>query len=128
MSADRAFVPPRTRPDRTAPRPTLRSVSTGATRLPRAPFVVLVLLVLGIALIGLLLLNTAVQQGSFELDELEAETARLRDRQTMLADGVAERSAPDELAEHARRLGMVPAEDLDFLEVPSSAEAGGDGR
>lgn len=93
--------------------------------MPRAPFVVLVLSVLGVGLIGLLLLNTAIQQGSFALDELEAETAELRDRQTTLADDVARRAAPDSLAEAARRLGMVPAENPIFVELPPAQPAGG---
>ncbi|PSL04229.1 septum formation initiator [Haloactinopolyspora alba] len=126
MSAERAVATERARSS--APRrPTLRSVPTGANRMPRAPFVVLVLLVLGVGLIGLLLLNTALQQGSFELEELQAETAELRDRQTTLAERVAERSAPDALAEQARRLGMVPADDPVFLELGAAGSAGSTG-
>ncbi|WP_298326771.1 hypothetical protein [Haloactinopolyspora sp.] len=125
MSADRAFVPAGRRTIPATRRPTLRSVPGGVTRMPRAPFVVLVLSVLGVGLIGLLLLNTAIQQGSFALDELEAETAELRDRQTTLADDVARRAAPDSLAEAARRLGMVPAENPIFVELPPAQPAGG---
>ncbi len=126
MSADRVYAPDRGRP---APRrPVLRSVPTGATRMPRAPFVVLVLFVLGIGLIGLLLLNTALQQGSFALEELEAETAELRDRQTSLAEEVAGHEAPGSLAQRARELGMVPAEDPIFLDVPAGTGDGGASR
>lgn len=130
MSVDRALAPGRAAP---APRrPALRSVPVGASRAPRAPFVVLVLLVLGVGLIGLLLLNTALQQGSFALDELEAETAQLRDRQAALAEDVAARSAPDALASRARDLGMAPAEEPRFLDLnrtgslgPTTAKAAG---
>ncbi|PZF80131.1 septum formation initiator family protein [Jiangella anatolica] len=105
-AAERAYAPV------AAPRrPSLRAVPLRGSRAPRAPFVVLVLLVLGIGLIGLLVLNTALQQGAFELGELQSTTDELRDRQTDLADRVAERSAPDALADQANRMGMVPAEE-----------------
>lgn len=103
-------------------RPSLRSVPLAASHAPRAPFVVLVLLVLGIGLIGLLILNTALQQGSFELGELQSTTDELRDRQTDLADRVAARSAPDALADEAARLGMVPADEAPlFLDLSGGA-------
>ncbi|MBB5789746.1 septum formation initiator family protein [Jiangella mangrovi] len=128
MSAERAAYAPVAAPRR----PSLRSVPSRASHAPRAPFVVLVLLVLGIGLIGLLILNTALQQGSFELGEMQSTTDELRDRQTDLADRVAARSAPDALADEADRLGMVPADEAPrFLELPGSggtpAAGGGDG-
>jgi hypothetical protein len=99
----------------------LHLVPARALRPRRAPFVVLVLLVLGFGLVGLLLLNTALQQGSFELTELERETTLLRDRQAVLADDVAQRSAPGVLAGRARSLGMVPNETPVFLQVEPDA-------
>ncbi|TDD97731.1 cell division protein FtsL [Jiangella asiatica] len=127
MSAERAYA--QVKKQR---RPSLRSVPARSSRAPRAPFVVLVLLVLGFGLIGLLVLNTALQQGSFDLGELQSRTDELRDRQAQLAEDVAERSAPDALAERARRMGMVPAEaPPEFLRLPGSAAdetvANGDG-
>lgn len=126
MSAERALVPGRAGrvPRRIA---SLRILPGGSSRSPRAPFVVLVLIVLGVGLIGLLLLNTSLQQGSFALDELEAETTQLRDQQTTLADEVAARGAPTELARRARLLGMVPVEEPKFLQLPAPASGGGAG-
>jgi hypothetical protein len=107
----------RVMPGRQSLRAELRLVPARALRPRRAPFVVLVLLVLGLGLVGLLALNTSLQQGSFELTELERETALLRDRHAVLADDVARRSAPGVLAERARSLGMVPNEAPVFLQV-----------
>ena len=107
----------RVMPGRQALRAELRLVPARGLRPRRAPFVVLVLLVLGFGLVGLLALNTSLQQGSFELTELERETALLRDRYAVLADDVARRSAPGVLAERARSLGMVPNEAPVFLQV-----------
>ena len=83
----------------------------------KAPFVVLVLLVLGMGLVGLLVLNTSLQQASFELTDLERETAVLRDRQTALAEEAARRAAPGSLADRARSLGMVPNQSPVFLHL-----------
>jgi hypothetical protein len=109
----------RVMPGRQSNRAELRLVPARALRPRRAPFVVLVLLLLGFGLVGLLALNTSLQQGSFELTELERETALLRDRHAVLADDVAHRSAPGVLAERARSLGMVPNEAPVFLQVDS---------
>jgi hypothetical protein len=122
-SAARPMQPAKAAP--AARRPGLRVVPGGRTRPPRAPFVVLVLLVLGAGLVGLLLLNTGLQQGSFELRDLQREARQLRDQQAALAQEVARRSTPDELAERAAALGMVPATSREYLVLEVSAVADG---
>jgi cell division protein FtsB len=110
-SAARMILPSRQRPAR----PALRVVARRPARQRRAPFVVLVLLLLGVGLVGLLVLNTALQQGSFDLADLEQRTALLRDRRAELVGQVADKSAPGTLARQARELDMIPAENLLFL-------------
>ena len=95
--------------------PALRVVAGRPARQRRAPFVVLVLLLLGVGLVGLLVLNTALQQGSFDLADLEQRTELLRDRRAELVGQVADRSAPGTLARQARELDMIPAENVVFL-------------
>ena len=63
----------------------------------------------------MLVLNTALQQGSFDLADLEQRTALLRDRRAELVGQVADKSAPGTLARQARELDMIPAENLLFL-------------
>jgi len=109
-----------------AGRPGLRLLPGGRTGAPRAPFVVLVLLVLGAGLVGLLLLNTNLQQSSFELRDLEQDTRLLRDRHAELTRQVAELAAPEELASRADALGMVPAQERQYLVFDGDAGAGGD--
>lgn len=106
---------PAPEPARTRPR--LRVVQAVAAA-PRAPFVALVLTILGVGLIGLLLISSSLQHGSFELRDLEERAQRLRATETALLHEVAQRAAPDELAERADELGMVPADEREFLEVP----------
>jgi uncharacterized protein HemX len=109
-----------------AVRPGLRLLPGGRTGAPRAPFVVLVLLVLGAGLVGLLLLNTNLQQSSFELRDLEQETRLLRDRHAELTRQVAQLAAPDELASRAGALGMVPAQERQYMVLEGVAGAEGD--
>ncbi|MEE4541588.1 hypothetical protein V2S66_06335 [Streptomyces sp. V4-01] len=66
-------------------------------------------------LISLLLLNSAVNQDSFELNKLQKETTGYTDEQQQLQQDVDGYSAPGSLADRARRLGMVPGGEPAFL-------------
>ncbi|MEJ8647542.1 septum formation initiator family protein [Streptomyces sp. MS1.AVA.3] len=81
----------------------------------RTPFVVLIVVLLGSGLITLLLLNSALNQGSFELSKLEKKTDELTDEQQALQQDVDAYSAPGALERRARRLGMVPGGSPAFL-------------
>ncbi|MDT3400027.1 septum formation initiator family protein, partial [Streptomyces sp. B1866] len=81
----------------------------------RTPFVLLIVVLLASGLIGLLLLNSSLNQGSFELSRLERQTTELTDEQQALQQEVDELSAPDALARRARELGMAPGGNPAFL-------------
>ncbi|MEU0024087.1 hypothetical protein [Streptomyces sp. NPDC006335] len=94
----------------------------------RTPFVLLVVLLLGGGLIGLLVLNSALSEGSFKLTDLQKDTKSLTDEQQALQRDIDAYSAPDALVRRARELGMVPGGDPAFLDpdgtvkgVPSPA-------
>ncbi|MEU0941960.1 septum formation initiator family protein [Streptomyces canus] len=94
----------------------------------RTPFVLLVVLLLGGGLIGLLVLNSALSEGSFKLTDLQKDTKSLTDEQQALQRDIDAYSAPDALLRRARELGMVPGGDPVFLDpdgtvkgVPSPA-------
>lgn len=82
----------------------------------RTPFVLLVVLLLGGGLIGLLVLNSALSEGSFKLDDLQKETKSLTDQEQALQRDIDSYSAPDALQRRARELGMVPGGDPAFLD------------
>ncbi|MGG2465511.1 septum formation initiator family protein [Streptomyces sp. RGM 3693] len=92
----------------------------------RTPFVLLVVVLLGSGLIALLLLNSALNQGSFELSRLERKTGELSDEQQALQQEVDGYSAPDALARRARKLGMVPGGNPAFL-LPDGTVRGAPG-
>lgn len=74
----------------------------------RTPFVLLVVALLGGGLISLLLLNSALNQGSFQLSKLKKETTVLTDEEQALQRDVDGYSAPDALQRRAHELGLVP--------------------
>ncbi|MFE9455372.1 septum formation initiator family protein [Streptomyces californicus] len=90
--------------------------STGPSTAARTPFVLLVVLLLGGGLITLLLLNSALNEGSFRLSELKRDTTELTDEQQALQRDVDGRSQPDALERRARELGMVPGGSPAFLD------------
>ncbi|MBK6046757.1 septum formation initiator family protein, partial [Streptomyces sp. MBT55] len=89
--------------------------STGPSSAARTPFVLLVVLLLGGGLITLLLLNSALNEGSFRLSELKRDTTELTDEEQALQRDVDSRSQPDALEKRARELGMVPGGNPAFL-------------
>ncbi|MDN0194766.1 septum formation initiator family protein [Streptomyces sp. S.PNR 29] len=88
---------------------------TGRGQAARTPFVLLVVLLLGGGLIGLLVLNSALSEGAFKLDDLQQETKNLTDEEQALQRDVDAYSAPEALQRRARELGMVPGGDPAFL-------------
>ncbi|MFF7975515.1 septum formation initiator family protein [Streptomyces sp. NPDC007905] len=84
-------------------------------RAARAPFVLLVVLLLGGGLIGLLVLNSALSEGSFKLDDLQKRTKNLTDEEQALQRDIDGYSSPDALQRRALELGMVPGGDPAFL-------------
>ncbi|MEU5373733.1 septum formation initiator [Streptomyces sp. NPDC005951] len=89
--------------------------SAGPSTAARTPFVLLVVLLLGGGLITLLLLNSALNEGSFRLSELKRDTTELTDEQQALQRDVDSRSQPDALEKRARELGLVPGGNPAFL-------------
>ncbi|GHJ29049.1 hypothetical protein TPA0910_34820 [Streptomyces hygroscopicus subsp. sporocinereus] len=94
--------------------PKARPAPGGATA-RRTPFVLLVVVLLGSGLIALLLLNSSLNQGSFDLSKLEKQTKELTDERQALQQDVDKLSAPAALERRARALGMVPGGSPVFL-------------
>ncbi|MFI8766111.1 hypothetical protein ACIGN6_14495 [Streptomyces sp. NPDC053792] len=92
-----------------------RLMPSGPSSAARTPFVLLVFVLLGGGLITLLLLNSALNQGSFQLNELKSRTTELTDEEQALQRDVDDYAAPDALERRARELGMVPGGSPAFL-------------
>lgn len=94
---------------RPATRTGTRPARTDTRTAPQAPFAVLVLGLLGGALVGLLLLNTALAQQSFTLTDVQRENQRLDEQRQALQEDIARESDPRVLHAKALRLGMRDA-------------------
>ncbi|MEU6774422.1 septum formation initiator family protein [Streptomyces sp. NPDC046759] len=92
-----------------------RLIPAGRAKAARTPFVLLVVLLLGGGLIGLLVLNSALSEGSFKLADLQKQTKNLTDEEQALQRDIDAYSSPDALQRRARQLGMVPGGDPAFL-------------
>ncbi|MEU8969626.1 septum formation initiator family protein [Streptomyces monashensis] len=92
-----------------------RLIPAGRARAARTPFVLLVVLLLGGGLIGLLVLNSALSEGSFKLADLQKRTKSLTDEEQALQRDIDDYSSPDALQRRAHELGMVPGGDPAFL-------------
>lgn len=107
-------------PERPARRgvPWLKVTPPAPVSVPRAPFIVLLLLVVVSGVLGILLINTKVNENAFELKNLEREQAALDRQEQDLKQRIADYEAPGNLAAQARRLGLVPAEAPAFIRLP----------
>lgn len=106
------------------PRPALRVVQAPAAERGRTAVVVSSLLLLGAGLLTLLLINTALAQGSFHLHDLQATSDRLADTEQSLRESIETAAAPQRLAEQARDLGMVPSQSTAFVRLSDGKVVG----
>jgi len=103
----------------------IRLVAHQAKGSTRTPFVVLVVGLLGGGLLCLLLLNTALNQGSFEVGKLQNREDDLIDEREALQRELDARSVPAELARRAEEMGMVPGGAPAFID-PATGQVLGD--
>ena len=90
------------------------------------PFVAVLVSLLVAGLLGLLVLNTVLAQGSFALFSLRADNRVLADREQTLLREVEALRSPDALAARAAAMGMVQAAQPAFLRLPDGVVLGTD--
>ena len=109
---------PRLRPQKQQPRNrALRLVAPVSNRARRAPFVVIVLILVGMGLVGLIVMSTVLQAQSFEIARLTERADALETRQQALGREVDRLQSPSNLAQRALQLGMVPSANPVFLRL-----------
>ncbi len=112
-------VPSRTVPPRTVPSRTRQGKGRGAVGLPRMPFVLLVLGLLGGGLICLLVINTTLGAASFRIAQLQDTNNSLSEQQQTLQLQIATDESQAEIARRAYDLGMRSQSQLSFLDLAS---------
>ncbi|MEU4442168.1 hypothetical protein AB0K14_15120 [Actinosynnema sp. NPDC050801] len=78
---------------------------------PKAPFVVMVMVVLGVGIAAIMWLSTQATADSYRLQDARAEETRLARQVDQLRREVALAESPLSLAEAAAKLGLIPAGD-----------------
>lgn len=99
--------------------PRLRVAPPPPVAVPRAPFVALVLLVVIGGVLGILLLNTKINENAFVLHDLRQQQAELNHQQQLLEEEVAVAASSVQLIAAANRLGLVRDGQPPHLWVPS---------
>ncbi len=108
---------------RPAPEPAPRPVSRPAAgwkkrpRHPRAPFILLLVGLLGGALVCLLVISTTLAEGSYQITHLQQENTVLARQEQVLTDQVAQASSPAQIAQEAEALGMRQNPKLQFINL-----------
>lgn len=97
--------------------PGLRVVTGAPPRHGGAAFGIICATLLAAGLIGLLLLNTVLAQGSFTLYKLQATSDQLTDTEDALIQSLEASKSPASLAAKAAGMGMVPAQSAAFLRL-----------
>jgi len=102
----------------------LRLVPQRRSSAARAPFAVVVVVLLVGGLLGLLMLNTMVAQGAFRLHDLTVQGKVLDDREEVLSRQVQTLQAPTSLSQRATAFGMVSGGPPMFLRLSDGAVLG----
>jgi hypothetical protein len=98
-------------------RPQVIDGGAGTARLGRVPFVLALIMILGIGMAGLLALNTSLQGQAFEARSLHQKANQLTYQQASLHTQVAELRSSDNLAARAFKLGMRPDPSPGFIRL-----------
>jgi len=88
-------------------------------RHPRAPFILLLVGLLGGALISLLVISTTLAEGSYRITNLQQQNANLAKQEQLLSQQVAQASSPAQIAQEAEAFGMRPNPNLQFINLKS---------
>lgn len=123
MSAQPVFAPS-TRPVREDRRRILRLVPPPRPRMARVPFLLVLIGLVGVGMVGLLLLNTGLQNQAFEASLLRQEAAQTSYKQGELAQLAIEAESTRELSRKATELGMRPNQGVAFIELPDGRISG----
>ncbi len=89
----------------------------GTATLPRMPFVLLVLALLGGGLICLLVINTTLGATSFRISQLQGTNASLATQEETLQQQIAAERSPAQIAKLACALGMRAQTNVNILDL-----------
>jgi hypothetical protein len=98
--------------------PRLRVAPPLPVTVARTPFVVLVLVLVIGGVLGILMLNTKINENAFRLADLQQQANTLDQREQQLDRELAELSSAGNLEAAVKKLGLVPADTPAHLRLP----------
>jgi hypothetical protein len=98
--------------------PRLRVAPPPPVSVPRAPFAALIVVLVVGGVLGILAVNTKINENAFRLERLQQQQARLDLEKQQLDKQIAEYEAPGNLTAEARRLGLVDAGEPGYIRLP----------
>jgi hypothetical protein len=108
----------------TKTKPGLRVAPPAPVSVPRAPFVALVLVVVVAGVLGILVLNTKINENAFTLNHLQDQQSRLDQQEQQLDQHLADLESPNSLAAAAHRLGLISSGTPAYLPLPNGQTVG----
>jgi len=105
-------------------RPRLRVAPPLPVAVPRAPFVIMLLVIVVAGVLGVLVINTKINENAFRLSDLQDQQTALDQQEQQLAQRLAGIESATSLAAAAKRLGLVPAGSSAFIELPNGRTLG----
>ena len=117
---------PERRPDtsKVKSKPGLRVAPPAPVSVPRAPFVALVLVVVVAGVLGILVLNTKINENAFTLNHLQNQQSNLDQQEQQLDQHLAELESPNSLKAAAHRLGLIDSGTPAYLPLPNGQTVG----
>ena len=94
-------------------------------RRPRAPFILLLVGLLGGALVCLLVISTTLAEGAYRITNLQQQDANLAKQEQLLSQQVAQASSPTQIAQEAEQFGMRPNPALQFINLKTGKVVSG---
>ncbi|RAO05142.1 hypothetical protein [Micromonospora noduli] len=98
--------------------PRLRVAPPPPISVPRAPFAALIVVLVVGGVLGILAVNTKINENAFRLERLQQQQARLDLEKQQLDKQIADAEAPGNLTAEARRLGLVDAGEPGYIRLP----------
>jgi hypothetical protein len=92
--------------------------------LPRTSFILLMGALVVTAVLGVLVLNTKINENSFTLDNLQSQQSTLDGQEQQLSQQLADLESTGNLSAQAARLGLVPAGNPAYLTLPNGRVVG----
>lgn len=102
----------------------LRAVPPLPARVARVPFITVLIAIFGVGMVGLLVVNTTLQNQAFESRALTRQAAQLTYQEAELQSQLDRMRAPAQIAAKASALGMRANPHPAFLVVPSGKVIG----